>query len=145
MDEEIVYSAGYFNLIKYFERSGIKDITDTSMGCRCGYSLCSICQNKAVTEDDFCNHIVNYKGTSYNGLPVFEDNRDIEFFENSFVCTGADPSAKIMEKVASKISRVNNRKSSNQTMNNIINETNQRNVTNKINTFADKLKNLPWS
>ena len=47
-------------------------ITDTSMGCRCGSSICSICGNKAVTEDDFCDHILYYKGSTYNGLPVFE-------------------------------------------------------------------------
>ena len=74
----------------------------TSMGCRCGSSICSICGNKAITEDDFCEHVKNYKGSTFNGLPVFEDNRDIEFFENSIVCEPADPEAKILEKVASR-------------------------------------------
>ena len=68
----------------------------TSMGCRCGSSICSICGNKAITEDDFCEHVKNYKGSTFNGLPVFEDNRDIEFFENSIVCEPADPEAKIL-------------------------------------------------
>lgn len=63
-------------------------ITDTSMGCRCGHSICSICGNKAVSEDDFCDHILYYKASTFNGLPVFEDNRDIEFFEDSFVTQG---------------------------------------------------------
>jgi len=129
-------------------------ITDTSMGCRCGYSLCSICQNKAVTEDDFCDHILRYKGSHYNGLPVFEDNRDIEFFEDSFVCTGADPKAKILERVASKgiiksrndiIKPNSNEIYSNNLMKKIASENNQRNVGNRINTFSDQLKNLPWS
>ena len=77
-------------------------ITDTSMGCRCGKSICSICGNVATTEDEFCDHIKNYKGSTYNGLPVFEDNRDVDFFEDSFVTIGADPEAKILEKVASR-------------------------------------------
>jgi hypothetical protein len=77
-------------------------ITDVSMGCRCGTSICSICGNKANTEDEFCEHILNYKGGKFNNLPVFEDNRDIEFFEISFVSQGADKQAKILEKVASK-------------------------------------------
>jgi len=127
-------------------------ITDTSMGCRCGYSLCSICQNRAVTEDDFCNHIVNYKGTTYNGLPVFEDNRDIEFFEDSFVTTGADKSAKILEKVAS----LHKQKSGiivpksddvvyNEIMKKIASEKNQRTSQGRINSFTEQLNSLPWS
>lgn len=60
-------------------------ITDTSMGCRCGYSICTVCGNKAVSEDDFCEHIVYYKGSTFNSLPVWEDNRDIAFFEDSLV------------------------------------------------------------
>jgi hypothetical protein len=127
-------------------------ITDTSMGCRCGYSLCSVCQNKAVTEDDFCNHIINYKGTTYNGLPVFEDNRDIEFFEDSFVCQGADKNAKIMERVASKgikkssiIVPKSEDKYVNKLMGKIASEKNQRTSEGRINSFTEQLNNLPWS
>lgn len=129
-------------------------ITDTSMGCRCGYSLCSVCQNKAVTEDDFCNHITNYKGTTYNGLPVFEDNRDIEFFEDSFVVTGADPKAKILERVASRgmtksrsdIIKPNSSEIyNNDLMKKIAFEKNQRTSEGRINSFTEQLKNLPWS
>ena len=43
-----------------------------------------------------------FKSSTYNGLPVFEDNRDVEFFEDSFVTQGADPQAKILERVASR-------------------------------------------
>ena len=121
-------------------------ITDTSMGCRCGKSICSICGNVATTEEDFCEHILNYKGSTFNGLPVWEDNRDIEFFEDSFVTTGADPQAKILEKVASRHNRiVKNSQFNNPYYNSIINETNQRNKHNRINTFADQLKNIPWT
>jgi hypothetical protein len=119
-------------------------ITDTSMGCRCGYSICSICGNKAVSEDDFCEHIINYKGSTFNGLPVWEDNRDIEFFEDSFVTTGADPQAKIMEKVASKNYAPVYRHSRNR-YDNITKETNKRIYVNRVNSFADELKNIPWS
>lgn len=123
-------------------------ITDTSMGCRCGYSICSICGNKAITEDDFCDHILKYKGSTYNGLPVFEDNRDIEFFEDSFVTQGADPEAKILERVASKnrsginsISRHTNKHNYSP----IINERNQRSASGRINSFSEQLKNIPWT
>lgn len=122
-------------------------ITDTSMGCRCGSSICSICGNKAVTEDDFCDHILYYKGSTYNGLPVFEDNRDVEFFEDSFVTQGADPQAKILERVASrgghKIQRVSTKPKTNYS--NIINETNQRSAIGRVKSLTHKLTEIDWS
>lgn len=123
-------------------------ITDTSMGCRCGKSICSICGNVATTEDEFCDHIKNYKGSTYNGLPVFEDNRDVDFFEDSFVTIGADPEAKILEKVASRsqycgIQRIS--KSETRDLSYIINEKNQRTFSGRVESFAEKLKNIPWS
>ena len=123
-------------------------ITDTSMGCRCGKSICSICGNVATTEDEFCDHIKNYKGSTYNGLPVFEDNRDVDFFEDSFVTIGADPEAKILEKVASRsqycgIQRIS--KSKTRDLSYIINEKNQRTFSGRVESFAEKLKNIPWS
>ncbi|MDY3777256.1 MAG: hypothetical protein SOZ53_00140 [Candidatus Onthovivens sp.] len=123
-------------------------ITDTSMGCRCGKSICSICGNVATTEDEFCDHIKNYKGSTYNGLPVFEDNRDVDFFEDSFVTIGADPEAKILEKVASRsqycgVQRIS--KSETRDLSYIINEKNQRTFSGRVESFAEKLKNIPWS
>ena len=118
------------------------------MGCRCGYSICSICGNKAVSEDDFCEHILYYKASTFNGLPVFEDNRDVEFFEDSFVTTGADPEAKILEKVANRSNAIGIQKhcscKEHHNYDNIINERNQRTMQGRIDTFADKLKNIPW-
>lgn len=128
-------------------------ITDVSMGCRCGHSICSVCGNEAVTEEDFCDHIKSYKGSSFQGVPVFEDNKDIEFFEISFVTTGADKQAKILEKVASKktsissISRVGDQLS-NSLMTKIASEQNKRISSDqqdlKIKTFKDLLNDLPW-
>lgn len=120
-------------------------ITDTSMGCRCGYSICSICGNKAVSEDDFCEHVINYKGSTFNGLPVWEDNRDIEFFEDSFVTQGADPDAKIMERVASKNYIPIHKHSIKNPFNNIKEETNKRIYKNRIDNLANTLKGLPWN
>lgn len=120
-------------------------ITDTSMGCKCSYSICSICGNKAQSEEDFCEHIVYYKGSTFNNLPVWEDNRDIEFFEDSFVTQGADPDAKIMEKVASKNYIPIQRLGNNKKYDNITKETNQRFYDNRVETFANKLKEIPWN
>lgn len=42
-------------------------ITGTSMGAQVGYSLCSICHNKAHSADEFCSHIKNSKTRKFNG------------------------------------------------------------------------------
>ena len=142
-----VDKVGYPELARGVE---IGIITDVSMGCRCGYSICSACGNKAVTEDDFCTCVKRYKGASLNGIPVVEDNRDIEFFEISFVTTGADRQAKILERVASKsgfnsISRINPNIGT-EALVKIASETNKRsNVEQKaLQTFKDMLRDLPW-
>lgn len=123
-------------------------VHDTSMGCNCGYSICSICGHEAHTEDDFCEHILNYKGTTYNGLPVWEENCDVSFFEDSFVTVGADRNAKILEKVASKqilpkrgiISKVSHHEH-----NLLREEQNQRTFKGRVDSFMNKLNDLPWS
>lgn len=145
---------GYPELARGIE---IGIITDVSMGCRCGYSICSICGNIAKTEDDFCDHIKYYKGSTYQGLPVFEDNRDIEFFEISFVTTGADKQAKILEKVAYNKANLPTilRNSTNDYLANdvlvkIASEKNQRLCESKNSKISspslfEQLNNLPWS
>lgn len=122
-------------------------ITDTSMGCTCACARCSICGNEAKTEDDICEHIMNYKGFTYNGLPVFEDNQEVEFFEDSIVTQGADPDAKILERVASKKNRSSEfiPKYYKEYKNPYHDEKNQRIEQNKIQSLQDKLNNLPWS
>lgn len=148
----------FVELLKAVDRKAYPDlarsieagyVTDTSMGCRCGYSICSICNNEAHQEEDFCEHVVNYKGSTFNGLPVFEDNRDIEFFEDSFVVQGADKDAKIMEKVANKHNRIitlgKSSGNNNQLLTRVASEKNQRTSTGRIDSLYTKLDNLPWS
>lgn len=124
-------------------------ITDVSMGCRCERSICSICGNEAVTEDDFCEHILTHKGRMLDNKPVFEDNRGVEFFEISFVSQGADKQAKILEKVASKanlpkINKLSTTSHLEQALLKVANEKNKRN-NQSINSLKEQLKNLPWS
>lgn len=71
--------------------------TDVSMGATVKYSFCSICRNRAHNEKQYCTHLANYKGSTFQGQKVFEDNKDVNFFEISFVVDGADPDAKLME------------------------------------------------
>ena len=76
--------------------------TDLSMGCSVKYSTCSICNHKAASVNLYCGHIKHHKGSIYNGLPVFEDNHDIEFIELSIVSKAADSTAKVLEVLARK-------------------------------------------
>lgn len=71
-------------------------VTDVSMGATVQYSQCSICSNEARTENDYCEHIRYFKGSTFNGKPVYEVNRGVEFFEISCVTNGADRTAKII-------------------------------------------------
>lgn len=128
-------------------------ITDTSMGAYIGKAICSICGNisKEVDEengkDDRCEHIKNYKGLTYNGLPVFEDNRDVEFFEDSIVGEGADRDAKILERIASKknTSGIILPQHYHHKDNLLKQEQNQRSYHGRVQNITNKLNNLPWS
>jgi len=82
-------------------------ICDVSMGARVAYSICSVCDNVAHNSYEYCIHIKNWKGAHYSGpetnwMPklAYEDNRGVEFIEESWVTVGADPSAKYLEKIA---------------------------------------------
>lgn len=95
------------NLIK-----GIRNgsILGTSMGVMVSRSYCSICDNLAYVEDSWCEHLhpskLNIKGKKYTGQDgnlypdkigtiCYEDNRDLEGVEDSFITLGepADPKA----------------------------------------------------
>jgi len=85
-------------------------ITDVSMGCRVGFSICSICGNQATNEEQYCTHVKLHKAGLFSGKetgwvskPVYEINRNVEFIELSAVTTGADSRAKIIEKVARQL------------------------------------------
>ena len=129
-------------------------VNSTSMGCRCGYSVCTICHNKSRTEEDFCDHIKRYKASTFNGLPVWEINYDVAFIEDSLVAQPADTNCRIMERVASKIDRSSGKiidnlaiKSHNNSIfnNRLQNEQNQRTYTGQVKSIFDQLNNLPWS
>nr|DAE79834.1 MAG TPA: hypothetical protein [Caudoviricetes sp.] len=118
------------------------------MGCHCTESICSICGNVAKDAESVCEHILNYKGYTYNGLPVFEDNRGVVFFEDSLVTEGADPDAKILERVAKKQVRANvfvPKYYQEKSRNKYKDEKNQRTNDGVVQSIEEQLKNLPWS
>ncbi|MDD5006617.1 MAG: hypothetical protein PHS33_08990 [Candidatus Omnitrophica bacterium] len=82
-------------------------INAVSMGAVVGHSYCSICNNLARTESDFCEHIRVHKAQKIHiggkEQHVYEDNRQVNFIELSWVTLPADKSALLLEKVASKV------------------------------------------
>lgn len=78
--------------------------TDVSMGAKVARSICSCCSHVAHNEDEYCDHIKNFKGQRIyvNGSmqDVYEDNRGVNFIELSWVTVGADKDAKLLEKIA---------------------------------------------
>jgi len=87
-------------------------VNSVSMGTRVGHSFCSVCNNRARTEKDYCQHISNYKGMKISFLigndahrngqwAVHERNHDLEFIELSWVAVPAFGDARVLEKIAS--------------------------------------------
>lgn len=75
--------------------------------CRVAYSICTVCANVAHNEAEYCPHVKNWKGQQYSGpetgwknVLAAEDNRGVEFIEESWVTVGADTKAKHLEKIA---------------------------------------------
>ena len=94
-------------------------VNSVSMGTRVGWSKCSVCDNKARVEKDYCSHISNYKGMKISFLtqneahrhgqwPVHEVNHDLEFIELSWVAVPAFQDAHVLEKIASVKRAVDN-------------------------------------
>lgn len=84
-------------------------ITDTSMGCLARESVCSICDNVAFDETQYCDDIRQHRGqkvcnasTNWVEKVAFEKNRGVVFFEDSIITDseGADRNAKIIAKIA---------------------------------------------
>jgi hypothetical protein len=103
---------GAEGILARVERS---EFPDVSMGCKVPFDVCSICQHKSKTRDDYCSHM--RPGEEMRGIwgpnKILADGRKIyvintlpRFFDISFVFIGADKTAKVMAKLASKGSHV---------------------------------------
>ena len=105
-NEKCVYCTFYIDAEAYPQLArGIQEgyIKDVSMGASVDHSRCSICDNKAVKESEFCSHIKQFKGRKFSGVvdkgpnkgkrvtdePVFEKNYGVKFIELSCVSDGA--------------------------------------------------------
>ena len=74
----------------------------TSMGCRVPFDRCSICDHRAKTRAEYCDHMRTAPGRILDdGRKVFVYNDFPRFFDISFVFIGADRTSFVLEKVAS--------------------------------------------
>jgi hypothetical protein len=87
------------------------EFPDVSMGCKVPYDVCSICGNHSKTRADYCQHMnpPEDKRGVWGPNKILEDGRRIyvvntlpRFFDISFVFIGADKTAKVMAKLASR-------------------------------------------
>lgn len=72
-----------------------------SMGCKVAHDVCSICDNKAKTPENYCDHMKTAAGKILDdGRVVYVDNPDPKYFDISIVHRPADRCAFSFNKVA---------------------------------------------
>lgn len=76
---------------------------DVSMGCRVPYDVCTICNNKSKTRNDYCACVkqIGMGKILDDGRRIGVINYHPRFFDISFVFIGADKTAKVMCKLGS--------------------------------------------
>lgn len=108
LDREKAKLEGADGVITRIDRG---EFPDVSMGCRVPFDVCSICGNKSKTKDDYCSDMRPPPGERAHRGPnkILPDGRRTcvhntfpRFFDLSFVFIGADKTAKVMSKLASR-------------------------------------------
>lgn len=89
------------------ERVENGEFPDVSMGCKVPFDVCTICENPSKTRNDYCEHALRMMNKILpDGRKVAVRNDKPKFFDISFVFIGADKTAKVMAKLASKGNQV---------------------------------------
>jgi hypothetical protein len=90
------------------------EFPDSSMGSRVPYDRCSICGNKARNPAEYCSHVSQSAMPPYGMGKLLPDGRRCgvyndqpRFFDDSFVFTGAERSAKVMANVTQEVKGAN--------------------------------------
>jgi len=77
------------------------ELIPVSMACKVPYDICSICDNRAKTIDNYCDHLKNHMGEILpGGKQVYAVNTKPVFFDISYVIKPADRTAYVLQKVA---------------------------------------------
>lgn len=78
------------------------EVLSTSMGTKVPFDVCSICGNKAKTRQEYCYHLKNMMGKILpDGRKVYAVNPRPKFFDISMVFIPADPTSRVIQKIAS--------------------------------------------
>ena len=88
---------------KFVDKINNGDMVNVSMGCRVDSDYCSICGHRAKTPADYCKHLKYEPGLTKmlpDGRKAFAINKDPHFFDISIVTIPADPTARVMAKLA---------------------------------------------
>lgn len=89
---------------KFADRIDRGEMVNVSMGCRVDADYCSICGNRAQSPAFYCEHLRDKPGLTKclpDGRKAFAINKDPHFFDISIVTIPADPTARVMAKIAS--------------------------------------------
>lgn len=81
------------------------DLVTVSMGCRVPWDICSICGHKAKSPDVYCKHLKSSPGLGRmleDGRRAFAINTEPTFFDISIVTIPADPTARVLIKIAAE-------------------------------------------
>ncbi len=108
LDREKAKIEGADGVIARIDRG---EFPDVSMGCKVPYDVCYKCKHKSKTRDDYCihmhppeelRHIYGPNKILPDGIKCCVINLHPRFFDISFVFIGADKTAKVMAKLASR-------------------------------------------
>jgi len=98
LDRALCKKFDAYDVIERIERG---EFPDVSMGCRVPFDVCTICEHKSKTRDDYCEHAATMMNRILeDGRKVAVRNDTPRFFDISFVFIGADKTAKVMAKLA---------------------------------------------
>jgi hypothetical protein len=104
--EEVPYDDNVYNFSVQEDESYVAEGLAVH-NCKVPYDVCSICQHKSKTPKDYCDHARTMMNKILpDGRKVFVYNPQPKFFDISFVFIGADKTAKVMAKLASKGTQV---------------------------------------
>lgn len=108
LDRELAKKWGADGIITRIENG---EFPDVSMGCKVPFDVCSKCGHHSKTRDDYCLHmrppeelrgIYGPNKILPDGTKIYVVNTRPRFFDISFVFIGADKTAKVMAKLASR-------------------------------------------
>lgn len=104
LDRALCQKFDAYDIIERIERG---EFPDVSMGAKVPHDVCTICEHKSKTTKDYCVHAATMMNKILpDGRKVAVRNDQPRFFDISFVFIGADKTAKVMSKLASKGNQV---------------------------------------